>query len=58
MKMLNIIRPAKSFADDTSGATLVEYGMALLVVLIVGGATISGLADAVGTELNETASAF
>lgn len=49
---------AKSFWKDTSGATLVEYGVALLVVIIVGSAAISGLANAVGNELSETASAF
>ena len=53
---LTILKSA--FLRNESGATLVEYGVALLVVIIVGGAAIGGLADAVGTELNETASAF
>ncbi len=53
---LTILKSA--FLRNESGATLVEYGVALLVVIIVGAAAISGLADAVGTELNETASAF
>lgn len=46
------------FKKSESGATLVEYGVALLVVVIVGGAAITGLATAVGTELTDTASAF
>ena len=48
----------QKFTQSTSGATLVEYGVALLVVIIVGASAVSGLATAVGTELNETASAF
>ena len=46
------------FAKSVSGATLVEYGVALLVVVIVGGATIGALATAVGNEISETTSAF
>jgi Flp pilus assembly pilin Flp len=43
---------------DDSGATLVEYGVALLVVIIVGSAAISALGNAVGDEIAETADAF
>ena len=46
------------FVTSVSGATLVEYGVALLVVVIVGGATIGALATAVGNEITETTSAF
>ena len=46
------------FLADVGGATLVEYGVALLVVIIVGAASIGTLATAVGTELGNTASAF
>lgn len=46
------------FLFETSGATLVEYGIALLVVIIVGATTMAGLATAVSNELGETASAF
>lgn len=46
------------FVRNISGATLVEYGVALLVVIIVGAASISALGTAVGTTLQETASAF
>ena len=46
------------FVANTSGATLVEYGIALLVVVIVGGATLGALATAVGNQISETTSAF
>lgn len=46
------------FLASSSGATLVEYGIALLVVVIVGGATLGALATAVGNEISETTSAF
>ena len=46
------------FLRDASGATLVEYGVALLVVVIVGGATLGALATAIGDEISETTSAF
>ena len=36
----------KKFLRNESGATLVEYGVALLVVVIVGGAGLLGLANA------------
>ncbi len=46
------------FARSTSGTTLIEYGVALLVVIIVGAASISALAGAVGVAITDTASAF
>lgn len=49
---------SKSFLREELGATLVEYGVALLVVIIVGAASIGALATTVGNELGETASAF
>ena len=48
----------KRFFRDVSGATLVEYGVALLVVVIVGAATLGALATAVGNEITETTDAF
>jgi len=51
-------RYIKAFIADESGATLVEYGMALLVVVIVGASSIYVLGDTVADELKETASAF
>ena len=47
-----------SFASDTSGATLAEYGMALIVAIVVGATAVSSLATAVSDELEATASAF
>ena len=51
-------KSANRFLQGSGGATLVEYGVALLVVIIVGAATIGALATAVGDEISETASAF
>ena len=48
----------ESFIYDNSGATLVEYGVALLVVLIVGAGAIGALGTAVGNEISATADAF
>ena len=48
----------RRFLTDIAGATLVEYGVALIVVIIVGAASIGILGDAVGTTLQNTASAF
>lgn len=53
-----LTRKIKVFLASASGATLVEYGIALLVVLIVGASSIVVLSDTVATELGETASAF
>ena len=53
-----IWRSSKRFLSEIGGATLIEYGVALLVVIIVGAAAITGLGTAVGTTLQETASAF
>ena len=49
---------ASSTWREESGATLVEYGVALLVVIIVGATAIGALATAVGDEISETADAF
>jgi|GEM_PF-3557071 len=56
--MRAVLNKFSRFIGDVSGATLVEYGVALLVVIIVGSATISVLATAVGNEITSTASAF
>ena len=48
----------QEFVKSEDGATLVEYGVALLVVIIVGTASIGALATAVGDTLSDTASAF
>ena len=48
----------KNFLKSRDGATLVEYGVALIVAIIVGASAISALGNAVGKEITETASAF
>ena len=58
MQERSFFSPSKRFFFDNSGATLVEYGVALLVVIIVGSAAIGALATAVGTEIGDTASAL
>ena len=51
-------RKLKQFLLNSGGATLVEYGVALVVAIVVGSSAISLLATAVGNEISETASAF
>ena len=46
------------FFQNCSGATLVEYGVALIVVIVVGAATMQFLGNAVGDQITETVSAF
>ena len=46
------------FLVRDEGATLAEYGVALIVAIVIGASTMSFLADAVGDEIAETASAF
>jgi Flp pilus assembly pilin Flp len=46
------------FFRAADGATLVEYGVALLVVIIVGAASMTGLGGVVGVVISDTASAF
>ena len=48
----------KLFAKSESGATLVEYGIALVVAIIVGASAINVLGNTVANEISETASAF
>ena len=55
---MDIRKRLTRFVTESSGATLVEYGVALLVVILVGAAAVTGLATEVTNELNETASAF
>lgn len=42
----------KNFLSEDSGATLVEYGVALLVVIIVGGLAITTLARNTQANVN------
>lgn len=57
-EMKNLCKALAGFVRNVSGATLAEYGIALIVAVVVGSAAITQLADAVGNELSETASAF
>ncbi len=41
------------FVRDEDGATLVEYGVALLVVIIVGGGFLSTLADTTNANFED-----
>ena len=56
--MIRITDTIRRFCVSTAGASLVEYGVALLVVIIVGATAITGLGDAVGSALSDTTSAF
>lgn len=47
----------KSFLRDESGAALVEYGIALLIVILVGSATMIGLAGDTSTLFSNAESA-
>jgi Flp pilus assembly pilin Flp len=58
MSFFSKIRKLANEFQDESGATLVEYGVALLVVIVVGATSIGLLATAVGDAIGETASAF
>ena len=42
----------KNFRKSESGATLVEYGVALLVAIIVGGTALSTLAGSTEGQMN------
>lgn len=42
----------KFFFDDESGATLVEYGVALIVAVVVGGLALTQLANQTTSNMN------
>jgi Flp pilus assembly pilin Flp len=42
----------QNFRKSESGATLVEYGVALLVAIVVGGIALTNLATATSTAMN------
>ncbi len=56
--MIPVAKHLSRVLKDEAGATLVEYGVALLVVIIVGAGAITALGGTVGTVLSDTASAF
>jgi len=41
------------FMRDEDGATLVEYGIALFIAILVGGTLLTGLASTVGDQFTE-----
>ena len=43
----------KKFRKEESGATLVEYGVALILAVIVGGAALTTLAGDVSAQMGE-----
>lgn len=43
--------PFKNFSKDESGATLVEYGVALLLAIVLGGGALVALANQTGTNM-------
>ena len=46
------------FFQSEAGATLAEYGVALIVAIVVGATAVSSLAGKVSDEIEATASAF
>lgn len=48
----------KNFRKSESGATLVEYGVALILAIIVGGTALSTLARETSSNMTETTSAL
>lgn len=53
--MRNLI---KNFRKSESGATLVEYGVALILAIIVGGVALQNLGEDTTTQMNRGCSAF
>lgn len=43
----------QSFKTEESGATLVEYGVALIIAIVVGGTTLISLSGQVGTNMSD-----
>mgnify|MGYP001818968988 CR=1 FL=1 len=48
----------QSFKTDESGATLVEYGVALIIAIVVGGTTLIALSGEVGTNMGDACGAM
>ncbi|WP_227257978.1 Flp family type IVb pilin [Kangsaoukella pontilimi] len=46
------------FLNDESGATLVEYGVALLLAIIVGGTVMTGLGSATQSNMQDSCSSL
>ena len=55
--MMYLARKIKAFAADTSGAAIVEYGLALLVVAGIAIAAFGGLATVTNTNTQSACTA-
>ena len=55
MKLLNILR---RFRKDESGASMVEYGVALLVIVAIGVGAMTILGDAVAANVTDACAAL
>lgn len=52
--MINFVKKALvKFRDSESGATLVEYGIAIVLAVVVGTGALVGLAGAIGDTMDE-----
>lgn len=58
MPKFKFLSKTQKFIDEASGATLVEYGVALILAIIVGGTGLSQLADETTQNMDETTSAL
>jgi len=55
---IKFIETVKSFCKDESGASMVEYGVALLVVSAIGVTAMSALGDGVAANVTTACSAI
>lgn len=46
------------FCKSETGATLVEYGVALILAIVVGGTALANLADDVSDQMSDACSAY
>ena len=52
------LRSAKEFSTDTRGVTLVEYGIAIALAVLVGSVTLAALGGEIGTALGVAGTAM
>ncbi|MEX5729753.1 pilus assembly protein Flp/PilA [Rhodovulum iodosum] len=52
---IDLSKALKKFRRSESGATLVEYGIALILAIAVGGTLLTNLATAVQTQMTDAA---
>ena len=48
----------KNFIKDTSGATLVEYGVALIMAVVMGGGALSLLAQQTDAQIDKPSAIY